>query len=147
MKRILFILVLIFLSCEQKDKISSDEELLPKLWNTIDSLEYVINRLEKDAEYYYDENYEGEKLLVKGIKNPKKFIDSSLRVRTDLIPLKAVLGGTMRFGKITLLSSEWLIAEYDDSHISGISIYEYKLNEMNELEFDLLAKLGPEDEE
>jgi hypothetical protein len=50
----------------------------------------------------------------------------------------------MHFGKIQLLSSEWLIAEFDDGHIWGRGIYKFNLNDQGELEFELLYSLGPE---
>jgi len=61
-----------------------------------------------------------------------------------LIPLQAVLGGTMTFGNIQFLSKEWLIADFDDGHVQGRAIYKYKLNKKGQLEFELLNSIGSE---
>jgi hypothetical protein len=119
--------------------------------NKIDSLniknETLIKLLKEKkstSNYWYKNEFDGEKLLNKGISNPSDFIKNSLRKKTEIIPLAATLGGTMRFGNIQLLSSEWLIAEFDDGHIYGKAIYKYKLNNKGELEFELLTSIGPE---
>ena len=109
-----------------------------------DSLTKVLSEEKPKLNYWYDEKYDGEKLTEKGISNPTEFIENALREKTELIPLKAVLGGTMHFGNIQLLSSEWLIADFDDGHVLGRGIYKYKLNNKGELEFELLISIGPE---
>ena len=97
-----------------------------------------------ESNYWYDAEYDGEKLIEIGIANPEGFIKNSLRKKSDLIPLEAVFGGTMHFGNIQLLGSEWLIADFADGHVQGRSIYRYKLNKKGQLEFELLNSIGPE---
>lgn len=109
-----------------------------------DSLTKILTEENPESNYWYDEKYDGEKLIESGITNPSEFIENSLREKTELIPLKAVLGGTMNFGKIQLLSNEWLIAGFDDGHVQGKAIYKYKFNDKGELEFVLLDSIGPE---
>ena len=109
-----------------------------------DSLIKIVAEEKPESNYWYDAEYDGEKLIANGIANPGEFIEKSLRKKTELIPLKAVLGGTMHFGNIQLLSSDWLIADFDDGHVQGKGIYKYKLNNKGELEFELLSSLGPE---
>jgi len=58
----------------------------------------------------------------------KAKIENDFRQRTDLIPTKGILGGTMYFSKITLISSNWLIAEFEDGHIMGRAIYRYDID-------------------
>ena len=72
-------------------------------------------------------------------EDTENFIVNALRERTDLIPLKPVLGGTMRFVRIQLLGEKWLIADYEDGHIRGRSIYEYRFNEDGEVDFRKIA--------
>lgn len=109
-----------------------------------DTLTKVLCRKKIESNYWFDAEYDGIKLIEIGKANPAEFIEKSLRKKTELIPLKAVLGGTMNFGYIQILSSEWLIAEFDDGHIRGRGIYKYTLNKNGELEFKLLNSIGPE---
>lgn len=146
MRLLMFALILMTFSCDQKEKNTVKDSREHNLVKQIDSLHEIIDELKGDADYYFREDYGIEYFKERGIENPKKFIDSSLRARTDLIPLKAILGGTMHFNKISVLSSKWLIADYDDGHILGISIYKYELNDKNELDFKKLAEIRPEDE-
>lgn len=128
-------------------EINRTENLLAKIDSLKiknDSLTKIVTKEKPKSNYWYDAEYDGEKFLKRGIKNPTEFIENNLREKTELIPLKAVLGGTMHFGNIQLLSSEWLIADFDDGHIQGRAIYRYKLNEKGQLEFNLLHSIEPE---
>lgn len=109
-----------------------------------DSLIKILAEGKSTSNYWYNAEYDGEKFIQSGIPNPAEFIENDLRKKTQLIPLKAVLGGTMHFGKIQLLSSEWLIADFDDGHIQGRAIYTYKLNEKTQVEFKILSSIGTE---
>ena len=103
--------------------------------NQIDSL---IGQRESNANYWFDKDFDGASLVKKGIINPEQFVETSLRNNPELIPIDAVLGGTMHFGKIQLLGKNWIIAEYDDGHVLGRSIYKFELKSNNELEFKVL---------
>ncbi len=109
-----------------------------------DSLARRLTEEKPELNYWYDANYDGEKLIESGISNPAEFIVNTFREKTELIPLKAVLGGTMYFRNIQLLGSEWLIADFEDGHVQGKAIYRYKLNKIGQLEFELLDSIGPE---
>lgn len=69
------------------------------------------------------------------IEDPETFISNSLREQTNLIPLEAVLGGTMAFRSIEILNEKWVMALYDDGHVQGQAIYEYSLQPDGSLEF------------
>lgn len=128
-------------------EINRTENLLAKvdsLKNKNDSLTKILTEKKPEANYWFDAEYDGERLIESGINNPTEFIEKNLREKTELIPLKAVLGGTMHFGNIQILSKEWLIADFDDGHVQGRAIYKYKLNEKGQLEFELLNSIGPE---
>jgi len=128
-------------------EINQTENLLAKVDSLKiknDSLTKRLTEKKPEANYWFDAEYDGERLIESGINNPTEFIEKSLREKTELIPLKAVLGGTMHFGNIQILSKEWLIADFDDGHVQGRAIYKYKLNEKGQLEFKLLNSIGPE---
>ncbi|MEM6684409.1 MAG: hypothetical protein AAF617_01335 [Bacteroidota bacterium] len=110
-----------------------------------DSLTKIVMTEKKPApNYWYDDEYEGLELMESGITNPTKFIEESLRKNTELIPLEAVLGGTMVFENIQILGKEWLIASFEDGHIQGRAIYKFTLTEKGELKFQVLHSTGAE---
>lgn len=112
----------------QNDSLKSQSDAL-KSQN--DSLITVIN-------YWFNEKYDANALFNIGINNPKDFIIKSLRAKPEIIPIKGVLGGTMRFGNVEILSHKWIIADFDDGHILGSAIFRYYLNDKKELEFQLI---------
>lgn len=147
MKRItLIIICFLVISCQKQEK---NESLLEKE-NTIlkkknDSLNAKLE-IAKEAivtlqnSYdWYDDEFDNTDFKNKGIKNPKEFIINDLSKKTDLIPMKATLGGKMTFGHIQLLGSKFLIAFYEDGHVEGKSIYQYKLNNSGQLEFKIVG--------
>lgn len=141
---LIIIILLCILSCKKDNQSKNLIVKVDRIKVKNDSLTKIVTQDKTELNYWYDEQYDGEKLKEKGIANPEEFIKNSLRKKPELIPLKAVLGGTMHFRNIQLLSSEWLIAAFDDGHIQGRGIYKYKLNNNGELEFELLNSLGPE---
>ena len=104
-------------------------------------IDLLIDQIKSNANYWFDKDFDGASLVKKGIKNPEQFVETSLRNNLELIPIDAVLGGTMHFGKIQLLGKNWIIAEYDDGHILGRSIYKFELKSNNELEFKVLDSI------
>ncbi|TFV94372.1 hypothetical protein E4S40_10120 [Algoriphagus kandeliae] len=119
------------------DELQKKNEVL----NTrVRELEMNNELIQKELTYWYDD-YDEIYFKSKGIENPVEFVDSSLRAAPELIPLKAVLGGTMHFSKIQLLSKCWLIADYEDGHILGRSLYEFELQENGKLKFKLIQSI------
>lgn len=159
---ILFLASLVVISCKESspsensggsvDSLRVINDSLPQAISLSEDLEVKVDSLKAindsltqklalktdGSNYWYNPDYDGRKFKKNGIANPEEFIITSLRKRTDLIPLKAVLGGTMRFGNIQLLSSKWVIADYEDGHIQGRGIFKYKLKNNGELEFELM---------
>lgn len=153
MKKISILLIIGFLILSCKDAVEQPD-ILPdqtvQLTLKNDSLKKEIQLLKslndslikignEEKNYWFIPQYNGYNLTSKGITNPEEFVGNSLRKRTDLIPLEAVLGGTMIYGKIQLLGNKWLIADYSDGHIQGRAIYEYQLNDKTALSFKVLA--------
>ncbi len=143
MKKLALIL-LTSISAVNCTKVNNTENLLGKVDSLEiknDSLIETLNREKTELNYWYDPEYDGVKFIEKGISKPIEFIKNSLRKKTELIPLKAVLGGTMTFGNIQLLGSEWLIADYNDGHIEGRAIYSYELNDNGMLKFKMIKSI------
>lgn len=143
----LFFFILIFISCKENSKDGSElfsEAEFKKLEFQIDSLKSEnasLRDLSKQKEKttpWFDSIYDGKALLKRNITNPSEFIKESLQSKPELIPSKAVLGGTMYFSKIEPLGSKWIIAQFEDGHIQGRAIYKYRLKDDGELEFQLL---------
>ena len=134
------------LSCQKQEK---ESNLLQKenalLVNKNDSLKRKLEIAEKaivvlqNGSIWYNSEFDNADFKEKGIKDPEKFITDELRSKPELIPIKGVLGGTISFGQIQLLGSKYLIAFYDDGHIEGKSIYEYKMNDSGKVEFKIVG--------
>jgi hypothetical protein len=59
---------------------------------------------------------------IKGLANPAEDLKKDLIKNAKLIPSKGTLGGSMGFYSekdIKILSSKWVIADFDDGHNSG----------------------------
>lgn len=157
MKQILFLMLLLLFSCNQTNEqneqfITENEDLRKK----VDSLTEVIAIERKpmtvendsltdgtitsdnESNYWFNATYDRKEFIKSGIEDPAEFIKNALRKRPELIPLKAVLGGTMRFGNIQILSDKWLIADFNDGHIEGKALYKYELKSNNTMEYQLL---------
>lgn len=152
MKRLLTYLILLIVAagCENNDavnlKINLSLDSL-KTANTLiimerDSIQELNNLLSRElkSNIWLDEDYFNDK----GITNPTELVYEALSQKPELIPLKAVLGGNMSLGRVQLLSSKWLIAEYDDGHVMGKSLYEYDIKDDGTVTFKLLRSAEDE---
>ena len=76
------------------------------------------------------QKFEIEQLKQKGLKDPVMDLKSDLMKRSDLIPYKGVVGGTMGFyseENIHIISSKWAAAYFNDGHIGGIMLLKYNI--------------------
>lgn len=117
----------------KNDSLAKEIQHLKVLNDSLLKIENVAENL------WFDKDFNGRHFTRLGITNPEEFVGNALQKRADLIPYEAVLGGSMNFGKIQLLGNKWVIADYNDGHIQGRSIYEYRLNDKKELIFKILA--------
>ncbi|NNK71895.1 MAG: hypothetical protein HKO94_01760 [Flavobacteriaceae bacterium] len=143
MKKHIVFAAFLLVGCKDNSNVQNEHSDLNVNERQIDSLENLIDTLESQPYYWFNNTYEGKWLIDEDIENPREFIENALRSKPDLIPLKAVLGGTMRFGRIDLLGKNWLIAEYEDGHVYGRSLYAFELNDNGELEFTILSEMKP----
>lgn len=135
MKHLAHILfVLLFMGCVSKER-SELTNQIKALKTEIDSLHTVVDSLsahKPELELAFWEFAE------KAIDNPKQYISQALRAKPNLIPLEPVLGGSMHFSRIIVLTDNWVIAHYEDGHIRGKSLYRYELQQDTTLIFDRL---------
>jgi hypothetical protein len=130
MIRTILILFLLSLSgCNNKTESLELENRNLKAEN--DSLK---KKIEDDKSYLFPNQTESQK---------NANIEDSLRKRVELIPLKPTLGGKMEFGKIEMISENWIIADYSDGHVEGTSIWKYKVAENGKVEFLLVNSVEP----
>lgn len=115
------------------------------LINLVESQQKIIDSLEQLPPAESDDGYP----ILWGrafddIEDPETFITENLRQRPELIPLDAVLGGTMAFRKVEVLSEKWVMAIYDDGHIQGQAIFQYRLLPDKKIEYELLEVDHPD---
>ena len=128
-RTILILFLLSLSSCNNKTETFEAENRSLKAEN--DSLK---KKLENDNSYWFTNQTE----LQKNVS-----VEDSLRKNVGLIPLKPTLGGRMEFGKIEMISENWIIADYSDGHVEGTSIWKYKVAENGKVEFLLLNSVEP----
>lgn len=150
---IIILFSLLYFSCEERNHTENLLHQIDELKSKNDSLERKISRIENQdktgtiqdisSNYWFNSNFEALEFKQYGIKNPAEYIENQLRKSPGLIPLQGVLGGRMQFGKIQILGNKWVIAEYEDGHIYGKSIFLYKFKNGREIEFKLLDSINP----
>ncbi|QBN17331.1 hypothetical protein [Flavobacterium nackdongense] len=149
MKKIIIIIFFFsIVSCEKQnqeknllvEKLKSENNFLKQ---KNDSLNNELKNAKSKKNYWFDVEFEGVKLVNKGIKDPENYIENSLRERPELIPLNPILGGNMVFDKIQILGEEWIIADYSDGHVQGKAIYSYKVNNDAKVEFLIMNSFEP----
>lgn len=135
MKNLLpLLLILLLFGCNHESEKAKLVLQIESLTAEKDSIVYLKNQLEikidsinGESNFWFNNETQGKHFLEMGIKNPKEYITNSLFHKPELIPLKPILGGQMKFMQVELLGKECLIAYYEDGHISGRAIYSYEL--------------------
>ena len=142
------LLILLGTACQDKEREMDDTELrldslsreLEEYKHTADSLKALIEKGDIASNYpiYFGKEYDS-------IEDPKEFIKSSLREQPEKIPLKPVVGGTMAFREVKVLTNDWVLGIYDDGHIEGKSIYRYRLQPDGKIKFTHVTSAEPEE--
>lgn len=136
------------LSCSQntdnlKDSsrdIDSLNIIIEKLRNENSSLRKDLIDKTAETNYWYANDFEGRKLMDQGIINPSEYIADQLKDQPEIIPMKAVLGGKMHFLNVQILGREWIIADYEDGHVLGKALFQYKVNKDGKVDFKLIQQ-------
>ncbi len=106
---------------------AQDLSKLETLENLVVEQQMIIDRFPNLSDYWKTE------LVGKGLGfPPENDIKKDLTRRHALIPFKAELGGRMRFfseKNIHILNHKWVIAYFEDGHISGHMILKYDVND------------------
>lgn len=152
-KKLLLLFGMVFFlgqSCEVEEPTKDLKSKIAELEQSLDSLKNVNREIKAkldsllsiqppEDQEWFDPNIHASRLLKQGINDPAQYIKQSLKERRELMPAEGVLGGNMAFRRMELLGQKWIIAEYDDGHIQGRSIYTYQWNAAdNKIEFELL---------
>jgi len=126
---------------QQQQKIDSLQQVIQIFKASQDSLQQAMTG--GSTAHNTAESWSYSRFEQYGIPDPEAFIDSTLRSRPQLIPVKGVLGGTMQFYKIQLINDIWVYAEYEDGHISGSTIFQYTFNTDGSLQFKPVLQYAP----
>lgn len=120
-----------------KQKVSLLQDSLTYYRSTNDSISNLVIDDSSLVNSFFGK-HEIAKLRMHGLRKAPQQVVDSLKSRTDLIPYKAELGGTMRYWNIQLIKTQWVIAEFTDGHVTGAMLLSYQLNKDGSLQWQLL---------
>ena len=120
-----FMLSILFMACQREvDKgelmLQKDEKLKSDYANLDFNFMSCSEELNSFRSWFENDQYELSEQQVQRI-------EESLRLQPEHIPLEPVLGGTMFYSAVKVLSSEYVIAEFEDGHIIGRGIYRFDM--------------------
>jgi hypothetical protein len=142
------LLILATLGCQNEQReLQEMEMVLDSLSGIVetqqrqnDSLEQInLNTNETVIPVYFKKEFDT-------IDDPRAYITDALQKQREKIPIDAVLGGSMEFRQVEILTEDWVMAVYDDGHIQGKSIYEYELQPNGDIQFTEVVSKLPKDE-
>ena len=122
-------LMIIIASCSNRtelqafeEKLSSTEKELADVKTSRDSLELLCNSLKAENENWFNPMYGEFHIPGSGISEKRKSVELLLEKNNSLIPVRGSLGGTMKFTNFKILTSSWVIADFEDGHNIGRSL-------------------------
>jgi len=100
------------------------------------------NRLLEDALRLANEPGYGATyvLSTKGIEDYNIIIDD-LRRHPELIGYEGILGGTMYFSDVKILTKDWAFAFFEDGHYGGYGLYEFVIDSQQEIHWDAILEV------
>lgn len=142
MKKLLLLPALfLLLSCTNEAEKEKAQLKIDNLEAELDELKFEKDSLEEELQQLKSRNPVVFTKRFDTIQNPETFIVQSLKSQPQLIPEAAVLGGTMRFIDTEILNERFIWAGYEDGHIAGQAIFQYKLNKTDSLIFKLVSEV------
>ncbi len=127
---------------EQTDQLNASVDTLK---NQLEALTSDYNALSKahDAllvKLPIIDKFELSLIEKKGITDPT-LITNDLMNKPELIAHDGVLGGTMKFSQVYLITDQWAFARFDDGHILGSGLYQYKISNDHSITWKLIKSM------
>ena len=137
---VIVLAVFLFVSLQYQTKLSYAEQNQISLSNDNIKLkqengDYAtqVSELKGEIEILFDsDKIAMRELQREGFTGQLKDIVADLKKRSELIPYKGIMGGTMGFysdNDIHVLTDQWVLAYFEDGHISGYMLLRYDTNE------------------
>lgn len=104
--------------------------------------EALLAQLEASPSHSLLTSRDKAQLQRRGLSHPEEDIVSDLMQHRELIPFEGVLGGTMGFYSeqdIHVLNSRWVLAAFEDGHIAGHMLLEYRVDPGGEIHWKPLS--------
>jgi len=131
--------VLLFKNIRYRGQFQQDKELLfTRVEGIKDSLKQYKELLKAQPGLTI---WQIERFKKKGLKDPVKDIIADLMKHNELIPYEGVLGGTMGFLRddTHVITPKWVLARFEDGHIGGHMLLEYKVSNDGKISWKVLA--------
>ena len=142
MKKIFLLPALaLLLSCTNEAEKEKTKLRIDNLEADVTELKIEKDSLEKELQLLKSRNPVVFSKDFDSLENPEVYIVEALESNSQLIPEKSVLGGTMRFVDSEILNEKFIWAAYEDGHIAGEAIFQYKLNEADSVDFKLISEV------
>lgn len=142
MKKLLLILTgTLLLSCSNEAEKEKTRVKIDDLQSQIDDLKVQNDSLQKELVLLESRNPVVFSEAFDTIENPEAFISDALTGDPELIPEEGVLGGSMQFINTEILNERFIWAEFEDGHINGEAIYQYRLSKEGKPQFRLISKI------
>ena len=142
MKKIFLLPVLaLLLSCTNEAEKEKTKLRIDNLEADVTELKIEKDSLEKELQLLKSRNPVVFSKDFDSLEKPEVYIVEALERNSQLIPEKSVLGGTMRFVDSEILNERFIWAAYEDGHVAGEAIFQYKLNEADSVDFKLISKI------
>ena len=126
---VIVIVILFLYNADYKSKLVDGQGELKSLSKRIEHFKKELVQL--DMQYEGSPPLSGSDIKMleeKGLKNPVEDIINDLKKHSGLIPLEAVLGGTMQFNMVRIITDKWVLASFEDGHIGGYMLLEYDVS-------------------
>ncbi|MGY5850205.1 hypothetical protein [Salegentibacter sp. F14] len=142
MKKLLLIIGMALLqACNNEAQEQKTQLKLDELRAQVDVLRVQNDSLQKELLVLKNRNPKVFSKAFDTISNPETFVKDALKSNPELIPEAGVLGGKMHFVNTEILNDRFIWAEFEDGHINGQAIYQYRLSKEGKPQFRLISKI------
>jgi hypothetical protein len=107
-----------------------------------DEREVLLTKIETSQRPSLLTSWDIAQLARQGISNPEKDLAADLMQHRELIPYEGIMGGSMGFYSkkdIHILSSRWVLASFEDGHIGGNMLLEYRVDPGGNISWKVLS--------